>query len=160
MTPTFLLINREKISGKRNCSSRIAVCSLLGFWLVLVCWFFFCCSLSVPSRKKYLSLWGQIPRLDLSKIYQCGFLPKEGSWGLAQQQKMVQFSPLVHSSLSPWCSLVPGDAQLSWEAPACSRRLGSCKGLQGKDVALEGDLRVPQMSDIVWGTRSGPGRDG
>lgn len=39
--PTFLLINREKISGKRNCSSHIAVCSLFGFWLVLVCCFFF-----------------------------------------------------------------------------------------------------------------------
>lgn len=46
--PAFLLINGEKVSGKGNCSSYIAV-----FWFA---WFFglgFFCSLHVPCRKNY-----------------------------------------------------------------------------------------------------------
>jgi len=70
--PTVLLINREKISGKGNYSSCIAVSGLLVF---LALGFFFC-SLRVLCRKNYLSLWGQIPRLDFSQILSVDFLPE------------------------------------------------------------------------------------
>lgn len=168
--PTFLLINREKISGKGNCSSYIAVSGLLVFlaWVVV----FFFVLLYVPCRKNYLSLWGQIPRLDLSKIFSVSFCLNKGVRVSPRSRKgqkptlhftVKQAEPTVPAHRAERCQAMLNPAHILPSAKEGSVPAKSRTPLQRasreSQAALKSNLTVPWASDTVSGRRDGSGRD-
>lgn len=70
--PAFLLINREKISGKGNCSSYIAV-----FWFAWFFGFFFFFLFSAcTTQKELFQPLGPNSQAQLKRNSQCEFLPE------------------------------------------------------------------------------------
>lgn len=67
--PTFSLINREKISGKGNCSSYIAVSGLLGF----LAWVFLLLSACTMQKELFKPL-GPNSQAQRKRNSQCEFL--------------------------------------------------------------------------------------
>lgn len=87
----------------------------LGFWLG-----FFFCSLRVPRRKNHLSLWGQIPRLDLGKILSVSFCLNKGVRVLPRSRKgqklilrftLKQAEPAVPAHGAEWCQAMLDSAE-------------------------------------------------
>lgn len=138
----------------------------LFFWLGLV--FVFFVLLYVPCRKNYLSLWGQIPRLDLSKILSVSFCLNKGVRVSPRSRKgqkptlpftVKQAEPTVPAHRAERCQAMLNPAQILPSAKEGSVPAKSRTSLQRasreSQAALKSNLTVPWASDACLGQAGG-----